>query len=158
MDIDFKARTIDNKGWVFGDVLKSKIIIDLAKNERYCLLFSKDADLGGAFRHLLEPNKYINANNVHKVIPESIVQYLGISDKYKKRLYNGDIIQFGPDKDGIILQLIWNGISDNGYEILKQKDKNVGHDIRLYRCDKQATFITNIFDATPKQKKEWNLE
>ena len=37
-------------------------------------------------------------------------------------------------------------------------EENIGHDIRLYRCGEQATFITNINDVTPKQKKEWGLK
>jgi len=81
-----------------------------------------------------------------------LMQYIGLKDKNGKEIYEGDILRYGSKRDNIILQFVWNSVSDCGFKILRQKNKNVVHDIRMYRFDEQAKVIGNIYENPEKLK------
>ena len=67
----FRAKRIDNGGWVFGD-----------------LLSNSDNYICGGFTHVILSN-----NLYYGVIPETVCEFTGKRDYYKFMIFEGDIVR-----------------------------------------------------------------
>lgn len=69
-EILFRGRRIDNREWVYGVFWPNTLLSDLT--------ISRIIDRGGT---------------AHKVDPSTIGQYIGLTDKYGERIFEGDICE-----------------------------------------------------------------
>lgn len=124
----FRAKRIDNKKWTEGNLVKSSdadqgfgaIIIPIENSNMY--LRKKENDLGFEVWH--------------PVIPETVCQYTGLTDKNGRKIFEGDIIN---DIDYGIMKCIYLHGSFVWY-------KEDGFKIECMRYVPVIEVIGNIFD------------
>ncbi len=125
---EIKFRAWDKKG-------KKMIEIDNIE-----FTWKKGKFKGGKVLYVCSKEGYeFDCNNV------ILMQFTGLKDKNGKEIYEGDVLRYGNKEDDIIIQIVWIDLSDNGFKIIRQVNKNIIHDIRIYRFDEQAEVIGNIY-------------
>ena len=131
-EILFRGKRIDNGEWVEGSLLK----VTMSGQTCY-LIFGEDFSFDGtevtALRHAL-------------VDPSTVGQYIGLTDKHGKKIFEGDILRFENDDGEFSLYLCeWNGESD-GWTI-RFLEHNTSCDVLDALFCEHAQVIWNIHAA-----------
>ena len=87
-DIKFRGKSIDNREWVYGDLL-------IQKNSEQCLIRTYDTEL----------QEYV----FHEVSPETVGQYIGFKDDCNKEIYEGDIVKCYVDGKQYLAKVLFRG-------------------------------------------------
>lgn len=148
----YRGKTAKGK-WVYGAYYKQEHFYG-DEEEVHCIIITKDVlsnDLGLEYE---------------EVIPESIGQFIGLTDKNGRKIFEGDIIQFGEDEDydwdfNIGVVKFGEGTFDSGiyrYTGFFYKDKkgNIDHNA-LYNWEEdweKCKVIGNIYDNPNLLNKE----
>lgn len=86
-EILFRGKTTDNSKWIYGSLIQAK--------DYCCILEDEDDDLGTI------------DGKATPVIPETVGQYIGITDCRCNRIFEGDILESKlkrtPDKLGALI-------------------------------------------------------
>ena len=135
-EILFRGQKINSKKWVKGNLYSYISILGI---KRYFILNSS----------------YIERNSLYfslqfEVIPESVGQYIGLSDKNGKKTFNNDICKYHyvifASMDPEVLPIEYNGIGiivfQEGTFWIRDKDKT----IPLYYQELSFEIIGNIID------------
>ena len=128
-DILFRGKRKDNDGWLWGDLLQDR---DLG----ICLIegFDYYTDADGLQRDYFQ----------HEVIPETVGQYTGLTDKNGKKIFEGDILEFS-DR---LVSVFWHahlGCWDSNFLKFTNED-NGKEDMSPCRWEYRAKVIGNIHD------------
>lgn len=128
-EILFRAKRIDNGGWVEGYFAIGKWYLD--EKERYAIL---PIDL--CFYPHCEINEWI------EIDPETVCQYTGLKDKNGKRIWENDIVRIENSMDEGIGNIEFYG----GMWYVDGEPSNSLYDIVEYD-DGELEVIGNIFDT-----------
>ena len=85
IEILFRGKSVNSGEWVYGDLVR----IPNGDSFEYYIISDFD-DMDGIY----DVGKY-----AIKVIPETVSEFCGLTDKNGKKIFEGDIIQFGEDEE-----------------------------------------------------------
>ena len=125
IEILFRGKRIDNGEWVCGDLLQDV-------ESGICAIVSY-VNLGGNIHDLSE-------SCIFAVIPETVGQYTGLTDKNGKRIFEGDIVSL-VKHDGLIYKVVYVPCR---YELVNSKGVNC-FVLDIYKSE-NIEVIGNIHD------------
>ena len=136
-EILFRAKRIDNGEWIEGGFYLEESH-DLKADSMYIIVGTLDC-VGCAY----------------KVIPETVGQYIGLTDKNGKKIFEGDIVKCTDALNGIEFMAVVlfgnpNGEYNWGFQLKKISGDDANTDILLWaEMEESGAYIEalgNIFD------------
>lgn len=150
-EILFRGKRVDNNEWVFGDLIRNLIYDGREKEMR----------IGDIY---FEHNGDIHGTAVYKVIPETVGQYTGLTDKNGKKIFEGDIISataLDTGKEQRAVVCFGNFIDENnndeyiGFFIEFDGIKTTITQLSMEECKNRIEVIGNIYD-NPELREAYN--
>ncbi len=83
--IKFRGKRVDNGEWVYGDLIRIHGVL------------------------YIYPDPAPNGWNYYEVIPDTVGQFMGLHDKNGKEIYEGDVVTFDNNLQGISKVLFAEG-------------------------------------------------
>ena len=113
--------------WVYGIPIRTHIgtFICFEENPHYCGQYG-----------------YMEIEEISKVIPETVGQFTGLTDKNGNKIFEGDILRFYNGEEFSNYEVIWFG---NAYKVLMEGEMEIQDDLDLFFCE-HSEVIGNIHD------------
>ena len=124
-EILFKAKRIDNGKWVEG-------------------YYQKRYDLLGNEEHLIFHADSYKVWEYAEIIPETLCQFAGMTDKNGKRIWESDVVWLVYDGEEHIYQIVWDN-SELDFKATNGEE-NYGSNFEYLLCCDEIEVIGNIFD------------
>ena len=137
-EILFRGKRVDNGEWVYGDFIE---------NQGSCYIYTAS----DTTTIPIPSNEQIISVICNKIIPETVGQYTGLTDKNGKKIFEGDIIKYkntdGIKFNGVALTVIGKVVYNekNASFAISGKDK-IGAKYYDYFPIKNIEIIGNIHD------------
>lgn len=125
-EILFRGKRKDNGEWICGDLLQDV-------ESGICAIVSY-VNLGGNIHDLSE-------SCIFAVIPETVGQYTGFTDKSGTKIFEGDIVRYGDTIHNVVFEQR-NGTAYFGLVYSESETLPFGH----YQDLRQIEVIGNIYD------------
>ncbi len=107
-EILFRAKRIDNGEWVTGDLIQTAFIKNETQENIPYILDASKADYD-CFEDLSEEN------GIFEVDPQTVCQYINVTDKNDKKIFEGDIVRRKIFNDYIIGEVVRRDIGFCGF-------------------------------------------
>lgn len=127
-EILFKAKRLDNGEWVEGNLITN----ERNENQKY---------IGYIFD---ERNGVIEDFDLVEVIPTTICQYTGLTDKNGQKIWENDICEMVYDGKIHIYVVVWDK-TELDFKGTNGKE-NYGRNFEYLGCCEEIVVIGNIFD------------
>lgn len=144
-EILFKAKRLDNGEWAYGDLMQHE-------ESGRCII-------GGIFA--IGKYGYIDTD-YHEVDPETVCQFTGLTDSDGKKVFEGDVLNFGVDNErtkwsGYIEFGNPNGNYSWGWQIVRMSGDRLNTDTLLW-FDMENIGVRNKVIGNIHDKEEPNNE